>query len=139
LGDLDQTAQALLSYGAGDRIWVFQGDLGAGKTTVIQAVAKAFGVEDRVSSPTFSMVNEYRNHQGDIFYHFDFYRLEDPAEAFEIGVDEYFFSGHYCWIEWAEKIPGFVPEDFFHIFIDTLEDGSRKLTLRKVKNGQADG
>lgn len=139
LDELDQLAKKLVKYGADEKVWVFQGNLGAGKTTLIRAVAGLFGVEDRVSSPTFSLVNEYRNHQGDVFYHFDFYRLEDPAEAIEIGVEEYFDSGNYCWIEWAEKIPGFLPEDFFHIRIDTLQDGTRQLTLRKIKNGQADG
>lgn len=139
LDELDQIAKKLVIYGGDEKIWVFQGNLGAGKTTLIRAVAKILGVEDRVSSPTFSLVNEYRNQAGDCFYHFDFYRLEDPAEAVEIGVDEYFDSGHYCWIEWAEKIRGFLPEDFFHIRIDTLQDGIRQLTLRKIKNGQADG
>lgn len=139
MDELDQTAKALIEYGAEERIWIFQGNLGAGKTTLIKAIAGLLGVEDRVSSPTFSLVNEYRNLNGEIFYHFDFYRLEDPSEAFEIGVDEYFYSGHTCWIEWAEKIPGFIPEDFFHILIETKESGMRELTLRKVKYGQTDG
>lgn len=139
LDKLEQTAKQLLAYAGDQKIWVFQGNLGAGKTTLIKALAQLFGVEDRVSSPTFSLVNEYRNKSDEVFYHFDFYRLDDPAEAIEIGVDEYFYSGHYCWIEWAEKIPGFIPDDFFHIQIESTEDGTRKLTLRNVKNGQADG
>lgn len=139
LDEIDQTAKKLIEYAGDEKIWIFQGNLGAGKTTLIRAIAKLFGVEDRVSSPTFSLVNEYRNHFGEVFYHFDFYRLEDPTEAIEIGVDEYFESGNYCWIEWAEKIPGFFPEDFFHIRIITLHNGTRQLILRKVKNGQADG
>lgn len=139
MDELDQTAKTLLEYGAEERIWIFQGDLGAGKTTLIKALARLLCVEDRVSSPTFSLVNEYRNQAGEIFFHFDFYRLDDPSEAFEIGVDEYFYSGHTCWIEWAEKIPGFVPADFFHILIESSENGTRILTLRKIKNGQANG
>ena len=139
MDELEKTAKTLLEYGDDEKIWVFEGNLGAGKTTLIRALAALLGVEDRVTSPTFSLVNEYRNHAGEVFYHFDFYRLEDPAEAFEIGVEEYFYSGHQCWIEWAEKIPGFIPADFFHVRIEAMQDGARKLTLRNVKNGQADG
>lgn len=88
---------------------LFQGDLGAGKTTLIKSICKAKGVEKEVSSPTFNIVNEYESSTG-LIYHFDFYRLEDEEEAYEIGAEEYFYSGNLCLIEWPEKIERILPE-----------------------------
>ncbi|WP_200976121.1 tRNA (adenosine(37)-N6)-threonylcarbamoyltransferase complex ATPase subunit type 1 TsaE [Echinicola sp. 20G] len=113
-------------------IWVFKGDMGAGKTTLIKAIAKEFGVGDLVSSPSFSIVNEYLNHEGKTFYHFDFYRIEEQEEVLEIGVDEYFYSGNYCWIEWAEKIPDYLPEEFYLISIEVNEEGFREMRIKRI-------
>lgn len=129
LDQLDQAAQFLIEEGRNDLIWVFQGQMGAGKTTLIRALAQTFEVIDPVSSPTFGIVNEYHTSKGEEIYHFDFYRLEDPREALDIGIEEYFYGGNRCWIEWAEKIAEFVPEDFLLIRIESVSTQTRKLTL----------
>lgn len=139
LEEIQDIAKRILDFCGEEKIWVFKGDLGAGKTTMIKSIAKEFGIEERVSSPTFSLVNEYLNGNGEIFYHFDFYRLDDPDEVLEIGVEEYFYSGCYCWIEWAEKIPGFLPLDFILIEIEISELGNRRITLKQIINGKSNG
>ena len=139
LEEIQEIAKKIVDYCGDVKVWVFKGDLGAGKTTMIKSIAKEMAVEDRVSSPTFSLVNEYWNDKGEVFYHFDFYRVEDPAEALEIGVEEYFYSGNQCWIEWAEKIPGYLPLDFVLIEIEILEHGNRKITLKQILNGKSNG
>ncbi len=116
---------------AGDyKIWLFEGAMGAGKTTLIKAVCEAMGVADLVSSPTFSLVNEYEAREGTI-YHFDFYRIKNEEEAMDIGVEEYFYSGNYCFLEWPSKIISLVPEKFLRIFITVNEDNTRTIQLVK--------
>lgn len=139
IANLHETALKIVSFAGPEKIWVFKGDLGAGKTTLITEIARVLGVVDRVSSPTFSLVNEYQNTKGEIFYHFDFYRVENPEEAFEIGIEEYFYSGNCCWIEWAEKIAANIPLDFIHIYIEVDEAGGRMITLQRVINGETNG
>lgn len=139
LEEIQDIAKKIVGFCQEEKIWVFKGDLGAGKTTLIKSIAKEVGIEDRVSSPTFSLVNEYWNDNEEVFYHFDFYRVEDPSEVLEIGVEEYFYSSNYCWIEWAEKIPGFLPLDFMLIEIEILENGNRKITLKQILNGKSNG
>lgn len=139
LDEIQDIAKKILDFCGEEKIQVFKGDLGAGKTTMIKSIAKEFGIEDRVSSPTFSLVNEYWNDKGEVFYHFDFYRVEDPAEVLEIGVEEYFYSGKHCWIEWAENIPGYLPLDFVLIEIEIQEKGNRKITLKQILNGKTNG
>lgn len=136
LDQLDQAAQFLIEEGRGDLIWVFQGQMGAGKTTLIRALAQAFEVIDPVSSPTFGIVNEYHTSKGDEIYHFDFYRLEDPSEALDIGIEEYFYSGNRCWIEWAEKISEYLPEEFVLLKISSLSPQSRQITLLFSQDAQ---
>ncbi|GGD27922.1 tRNA (adenosine(37)-N6)-threonylcarbamoyltransferase complex ATPase subunit type 1 TsaE [Flavobacterium orientale] len=110
------------------RVVVFHGEMGAGKTTFIKEVAKALGVENTTSSPTFSLVNEYETADG-LMYHFDVYRLKNELEALDFGIEDYLYSGHWCFIEWAEKIPNLIPENHTVLSIETLEDGKRKLTI----------
>ncbi len=112
------------------KIWLFEGDMGAGKTTLIKAVCAAMGVEDLVSSPTFSLVNEYEAGE-EVIYHFDFYRMKNEEEAMDIGVEEYFYSGNYCFLEWPSKIISLVPEKFLRIFITVNEDDTRTIQLVK--------
>lgn len=123
-------AAAWLIENAGDkRVFVFQAPMGAGKTTFIKAICAFLQVEDSTSSPTFSIVNEYHSENGPI-YHFDFYRLKSEQEAFDLGYEEYFYSGDYCFIEWPEKIPNLIPEDAAIVKIEVTEDQSRTIILK---------
>lgn len=136
LEELDQAAAWVIQKAKEQPIWLFQGEMGAGKTTLIRSLAKAFQVEDSVSSPTFGIVNEYLTKAGEPIYHFDFYRLEDPAEALDIGIEEYFYSGNRCWIEWAEKISEYLPEEFVLLKISSLSPQSRQITLLFSQDAQ---
>src|SRR5690554_1951642 len=111
--------------------------MGAGKTTLIKEIAKQLQVEEVVSSPTFSIVNEYSQVDGQPIYHFDFYRIDDQDEAFDLGVEEYFYSGNYCWIEWAEKISAYIPEKFALIHIEVGEKEERDISLKIIDDGKS--
>ncbi|WP_194777464.1 tRNA (adenosine(37)-N6)-threonylcarbamoyltransferase complex ATPase subunit type 1 TsaE [Pararhodonellum marinum] len=134
IAQISLTAEKIISFGANDKIWIFKGDMGAGKTTLIKEIARKLGVIDPVSSPSFSIVNEYEDNLGNTYFHFDFYRIENQEEVMEIGVEEYFYSNNYCWIEWAEKIPDFIPDRFLLIHIVVDEDNARIITLKEVRN-----
>lgn len=112
------------------KIVLFNAQMGAGKTTLIKEISKQLGVEDMTSSPTFSIVNEYHSTlSNDRVYHFDLYRLNEEEEAYDMGMDEYLDSNHWCFIEWPEKTPNIIPDDHATIEIEILENGDRKLTL----------
>lgn len=132
LSELKILASALIKAAENQKIWVFQGSIGAGKTTLIKAIANEFKIESQVSSPSFGIINQYENREKEIFYHFDFFRLEDPIEALDIGIEEYFYSGKYCWIEWAEKIENFLPEDFFLIKIESISEFQRQAAFLHI-------
>jgi tRNA threonylcarbamoyladenosine biosynthesis protein TsaE len=132
LSELKTVASSLIIAAQNEKIWVFQGPMGAGKTTLIKAIAHELGVIDQVSSPTFGIVNHYENKERNTFYHFDFYRIEDPTEALDIGIEEYFYSGNHCWLEWAEKIKDFLPEDFFLIKIESISDFKRQVSFLHI-------
>lgn len=134
LDQIQEAAIQVIGVAGEEKIWIFQGQMGAGKTTLIKALAEEMGVKDQVSSPTFGIVNEYSTLTGPKIYHFDFYRLDDPKEALDIGIEEYFYSGEYCWIEWAEKIAEFIPEDFLLIRISSNSDQSRAITIQHSKD-----
>ena len=128
--DLDAVARRVADQAGDQRIWLFLGDMGAGKTTFIKALAHYFGVTDTVSSPTYGIVNEYRNNSGMPFYHFDFYRISDEREAEDIGVGEYFDSGNYCFIEWPERIERLLPDSFVTIRIQADTPTTRRFEMR---------
>lgn len=109
-------------------VFAFYGKMGAGKTTFIKAICEALGVEDVVTSPTFAIVNEYKAPAGAV-YHFDFYRIKNLREAYDIGCEEYFYSGSPCFIEWPELIEELLPDDTVEVRIDVLDDGSRTVTM----------
>ena len=129
LDDIHTAARKVLDSNP-NKIILFNGKMGAGKTTFINALAKTMGVNDTTGSPTFSLVNEYRTDDNQILYHFDVYRLKSESEAYDMGMDEYLYSGHWCFIEWAEKIPNLLPQERSAITIEALPNGNRKLTLR---------
>jgi tRNA threonylcarbamoyladenosine biosynthesis protein TsaE len=135
LDHIDDIAHLLIQEAGDQKVWIFKGEMGAGKTTLIKSLAKALEVADSVSSPTFGIVNEYQTKAKGLLYHFDFYRLDDPMEALDIGIEEYFYSGNYCWLEWAEKIAPFLPERFFHIELALASETGRMLTFHHHQNG----
>ena len=111
-------------------VFAFKGNMGAGKTTFIKAVCEELGVEDVINSPTFSIINEYRSEStGELIYHFDFYRINKISEAYDMGIEDYFYSGALCFIEWPEKIQQLLPENTVFINIEENPDSSRSLTI----------
>lgn len=131
LQELPQAALQLIEFAAGEKVFIFQGDMGAGKTTFIKAIGEALGIEEAITSPTFAIVNEYKS-AGKKLYHFDFYRLKTPTEALDMGAEEYFYSGNYCFIEWPEKIPDMLPQHYVSINIEVSGDGARQISVEKV-------
>jgi tRNA threonylcarbamoyladenosine biosynthesis protein TsaE len=131
LAALPQAAQRLLPVLEQHRVIAFYGDMGAGKTTLIKAICGAMGIADTVNSPTFALVNEYRKPSGEPVYHFDFYRINKPEEAFDMGYEEYFFSGHPCLVEWPELIAPLLPSDALHLRINVNDDGTRTVYSRQ--------
>ena len=126
LEDLDRAAREFLQLIGNHTLVAFYAPMGAGKTTFTTAVCKALGVqEDAVSSPTFAIVNEYRGGLGQPIFHFDFYRIENPAEALDIGLYDYLDSGCLCLMEWPENIEGLLPEETLKVSISVQPDGSR--------------
>ena len=125
--DLERAAQEFLQAIGSERLIALYGSMGAGKTTFTAALCKVLGVEDPVCSPTFTLVNEYRLPDGDLLYHFDFYRLKNSGEALDIGLYDYLDSGCLCLMEWPEVIEELLPEETLAVHIDTLPDGSRIL------------
>ncbi len=129
LEDLERAAKEFLEAIGGNTLIAFYAPMGAGKTTFTTALCKALGVqEDAVSSPTFAIVNEYRGGLGQPIFHFDFYRIENPAEALDIGLYDYLDSGYLCLMEWPENIEGLLPEETLKVSISVQPDGSRMVS-----------
>jgi len=124
--ELPEVAKKALELAGEKKVFAFYGAMGVGKTTFIRALCQELGVSGIVNSPTFAIVNEYTAPENEIIYHFDFYRIEHPEEAFDLGYEEYFYSGNYCFIEWPEKIENLLPEYVFSIKIDILGNQKRE-------------
>ncbi|CAM3700128.1 tRNA (adenosine(37)-N6)-threonylcarbamoyltransferase complex ATPase subunit type 1 TsaE [Mucilaginibacter galii] len=131
LAELPAAAQSLLNFAGDQKIFLFYGDMGAGKTTFIKALCEQLGVKEPVTSPTFSIVNEYMGSTAQV-YHFDFYRLKSQDEALDMGYEEYFYSGNYCLIEWPEKIPDLLPHHYIKVSITLQEQQSRLFTFESI-------
>ncbi len=129
LEELPQGAKEFFDIVGEKRVFAFKGNMGAGKTTFIKALCEQLGVEDNVCSPTFAIVNVYFSKKAGDVYHFDFYRLDSESQALDIGVEEYFYSGNYCFMEWAENIPSLVPDDCLEVEIEETTSKSRKISI----------
>ncbi|WP_316785995.1 tRNA (adenosine(37)-N6)-threonylcarbamoyltransferase complex ATPase subunit type 1 TsaE [Pedobacter frigiditerrae] len=129
--ELDTVAAQLLAFANGNKFFIFEGEMAAGKTTFIKAFCSILGVDDVVSSPTFSIVNEYESKAG-LIYHFDFYRLKNQQEAYDIGYEEYFYSGDYCLVEWPSKVEDLLPEKYIKVEIEITGEEQRVFTFSEV-------
>ncbi len=126
--DLPLVAAKILEEMPSERIFAFYGNMGTGKTTLIKAFCQTLGSKDVVSSPTFSLVNEYEDNHGDSLYHFDFYRIKQIGEVYDMGFEEYIYSGNYCFLEWPERILELLPETYVYVSIEVGEDEVRKIS-----------
>ena len=133
LQDYPKAAKEFLAL-MGDRtIFAFYGKMGAGKTTFIKAICEELGVTDVINSPTFAIVNEYRSDEtGELIYHFDFYRIKKLDEVYDMGYEDYFYSGALCFIEWPELVEEVLPGDAVKVIIEEVEDGTRSVRLENM-------
>lgn len=129
LKELQFIAEQIIQFAGNAKIWLFEGQMAAGKTTLIKEICKQLGVEENVGSPTYSLVNEYVTNKKHTIYHFDFYRLKSEMEALDYGLEEYFDSGNLCLCEWPSMIPNLLPNEYLMLNLNVLENGSRKIEL----------
>lgn len=130
LETINEAAQTFLNITAGKKVIALHGEMGAGKTTFVHAVCDILQVKNSVSSPTFSIINEYTSAEGKTIYHLDLYRLKDEQEAINAGVEDCFYSGNLCMVEWPEITPALFPEDTVHCYIKVTGDNERMLQIR---------
>lgn len=128
---LEDAARQLLEAFPNQRIFAFYGEMGVGKTTFIKALCRALKVTDVTSSPSYGLIHEYRTVLGTSVYHFDFYRIEAVEEVYDIGYEEYMYSGEYCFLEWPELIDAILPEDTVRIVMSTQDKGVRNLIVQR--------
>lgn len=124
---IKEVAASLWQHCKPHKIWAFHGEMGAGKTTFIHALCEILQVPGVISSPTFAIINEYRSPFAGTIYHMDWYRLKDEEEAIYAGIEDSLLSGNFCFIEWPEKAAGLLPNDTLHIYIETLNENTRRL------------
>lgn len=129
LQDLSVIAEEIITS-VKSKTLLFYGEMGTGKTTLIKEIVKQLGVEDIAHSPTFSLVNEYLSEKGESIYHFDFYRIEDEAEAYDIGIEEYFYENNWCLIEWPEKVENLLPLESVEIRLTLNPDNTRSIQIK---------
>lgn len=129
IGDLSNVTQAFLSEIGSAKCIAFHGEMGVGKTTFISSVCNQLGVISNVSSPTFSIINEYATTENNIVYHIDLYRLKNESEAITAGVEDCMHSGSFCFVEWPERTPGLFPENTAHCFLSIVGPDERKLKI----------
>lgn len=129
LDKISEAAAQFIKKMGDNKVFVFYGSMGAGKTTFIKSVCEQMGVTDVINSPTFAIVNEYESGKGEPIYHFDFYRINKEEEAYDFGYEDYFYSGNVCFIEWPEMVKNLIPEDAIEVHINENEDGSRTVKV----------
>jgi tRNA threonylcarbamoyladenosine biosynthesis protein TsaE len=132
LEEIAMVAQKLITNTTGYKVFAIQGEMGAGKTTLVHALCEAMGVQDNISSPTFSIINQYKTITGELIYHMDLYRLKDGEEAISSGVEDCLYSGNTCFVEWPEKAPGIFPENTLQVNITVVNSKTRKIMIDKV-------
>nr|WP_319572313.1 tRNA (adenosine(37)-N6)-threonylcarbamoyltransferase complex ATPase subunit type 1 TsaE [uncultured Draconibacterium sp.] len=132
LDELEIAAKEIITAFSDDRVFAFYGKMGAGKTTFIQSICRALGSDDNVTSPTFALINEYNTADLDSIFHFDFYRIKDIEEAYDLGYEDYIYSGSYCLIEWPEMIESLLPEKMVEIKIEVQDDDTRLITAQEI-------
>lgn len=125
LDNIHEVARQFIAAMGDNTVFAFYGKMGAGKTTFIKAVCECLGVTDVINSPTFAIVNEYRSESGELIYHFDFYRIKKLEEVYDMGYEDYFYSGALCFIEWPELVEELLPGNTVKVTIEENEDGSR--------------
>lgn len=126
LADINEAAKQFIENMGDGKVFAFYGKMGAGKTTFIKAICEELGVDDVITSPTFAIVNEYQSATtGDSIYHFDFYRIKKLEEVYDMGYEDYFYSGSLCFLEWPELIDDLLPEDATKVTIEATDDGGR--------------
>jgi tRNA threonylcarbamoyladenosine biosynthesis protein TsaE len=130
--DLKNVAEKLINRFPEERIFAFYGKMGAGKTTFIQSICKILGTEDNVISPTFAIINEYKTAHFKSIFHFDFYRIKNLEEVYDLGYEDYLYSGNYCLIEWPELIESLLPENIVRVKIEVTENELRLITAEIV-------
>lgn len=128
LKEISKIAKEIIAT-VGSKTLLFNGEMGVGKTTLIKEVVKQLGVDEVTSSPTFSLVNEYRTKEGKTIYHFDFYRINSEEEVYDIGIEDYFDSDAWCFIEWGEKVENLLPLDIVNINIVAINDSERTIEI----------
>ena len=129
LNEIDKAAKDFVAAMGDRKVFAFYGKMGAGKTTFIKAVCEELGVEDVINSPTFAIVNEYVDGEGEPVYHFDFYRIKNLQEVLDIGYEDYVYSGHVCFMEWPELIENLLPDDAVKVTIEEEMDGGRVVQI----------
>ncbi|MEY2917066.1 MAG: tRNA ((37)-N6)-threonylcarbamoyltransferase complex ATPase subunit type 1 TsaE [Bacteroidota bacterium] len=129
LENIQETAEKFLATAGHKKIFAFHGEMGAGKTTFIHALCEAMGVKGSISSPTFSIINQYTTADGNTIYHMDLYRLKNENEAINAGVEDCLFSGDTCLVEWPEKAAGIFPDDTIHLSLTLIDSNTRKLNF----------
>ena len=133
LEHIHEAAREFIAAMGDNTVFALYGKMGAGKTTFIKALCQELGVEDVVTSPTFAVINEHRSDiTGELIYHFDFYRIKKLEEVYDMGYEDYFYSGALCFIEWPELVEELLPGNTIKVTIEELEDGSRKLTMENL-------
>lgn len=133
--ELGRVAKSIAEHLGEIKIWLFHGELGSGKTALIKEIGKVVGVDDAMSSPSFAIVNEYHSRIYEKIYHFDFYRIKNELEAYDIGIDEYFYDGYPCFVEWPEKIPSLIPAIRGEVTL-SIEDETRRTIAVSVHDGK---